>query len=248
MTILVLALPNFTKVFIVEIDASGSGLGTVLMQAGRPIAYLSKALSPQNKEKSVYERKLMAIVLALQKWRHYLLGRHFQVRTDQRSLKFLTEQKVVGHEQQKWLVKMLGFDFDITYRLEYENKAADALSRKPMEDGKLKAISFIVPANADEIREEEMKDEKLRGIIQDLLSGIATHARYELRKGNLMYKGRMVVPKNSRLVQLFLLEFHSLPIDGYSGFFHTYKKISSILYWEGMKIDVKSFVVECDIC
>lgn len=98
-TVPVLPLPDFTKEFIVETNASGLGLGAVLIQAGRPIAYLSKTLSPINKEQSVYERELMAIVLALQKWCHYLLGCHFQVRTDQRSLKFLIEQKTVNYEQ-----------------------------------------------------------------------------------------------------------------------------------------------------
>lgn len=76
-TVTVLALPDFTKMFIVETDASGSGLSVVLMQARRPITYLSKALSPRNKEISVYKRELIAIVLALQKWQHYLLRRHF---------------------------------------------------------------------------------------------------------------------------------------------------------------------------
>ncbi|XP_044500293.1 uncharacterized protein LOC123221524 [Mangifera indica] len=247
-TVPVLTMPDFTKEFIVETDASGSGLGAVLMQSERPVAFLSKALSPRNKGKSVYERELMAIVMAFQKWRHYLLGRHFQVRTDQRSLKFLTEQKIVGHEQQKWLVKMLGFDFDIVYRPGCENKAADALSRKPGSDGEFKVISIQIPVGVNVIQEEALKDDKLRQIIQDLLIGSNSHGGYCLKNGSLMYQGRMVVSRGSRLVPIFLAEFHSSPMGGHSGFLRTYKRISTVLYWEGMKSDIKQFVAECEVC
>lgn len=80
------------------------GLGAVLTQNQRPIAYFSQALSPKARLKSVYERELMAIVLAIQKWRHYLLGNHFIVRTDQKSLKHVLEQREVQHEFTKWLL------------------------------------------------------------------------------------------------------------------------------------------------
>jgi hypothetical protein len=115
----VLALPDFNKEFIIECDASGSGLGAILMQGKNPIAYFSKALGPRNLVKSAYEKELMACVLAIQHWRPYLLGRRFVVSTEQRSLKDLLQQKIINGEQQNWVAKLLGYDFEIRYKPRY---------------------------------------------------------------------------------------------------------------------------------
>ena len=84
--------PCFDKEFVAEIDALGKGLGVVLLEEGRPVAYISQTLLDWVQQKLVCERELMAIVLVVQKWRHYLLGRKFVVHINQKSLRFLVYQ------------------------------------------------------------------------------------------------------------------------------------------------------------
>ena len=90
----VLALPDFSLPFHIETDASGSGIGVVLQQNGHPIAFISKALSPRNQGLSVYDKEYLAILMAVEQWRHYLLQGEFFIHTDHRSLIHLNEQRL----------------------------------------------------------------------------------------------------------------------------------------------------------
>ncbi|RZB69357.1 Mitogen-activated protein kinase kinase kinase 1 isoform C [Glycine soja] len=201
--------------FTIETDASNKGLGAVLMQEGRPVAFLSQTLSDRAQTKSVYERELMAIVMAVQKWRHYFLGRHFIILTDQKSLKFLTERRVMGEEYFRWTSKLMGLDFEIQYRLGKENGVADALSRK-MTFSALSSVHF------EQIKDWETEihlDPKLQGIIHDLIQDINSHPGYKFQNQKLFYKGRLVLPKGSSRIPLLLQEFHNSAVGGHSALY-----------------------------
>jgi hypothetical protein len=173
----VLALPNFSKPFIIECDASGVGVGVVLMQDNRPIAFLSQALKGEALHMSTYEKELFALVTAVHKWRPYLLGQSFVIRTDQQSLKFLLEQKVGTPFQQRWLTKLLGYDFLVEYKKGVENKVADALSRRHSEAANisLSLLSLPVLGWVDDLKAQYLLDPKL----QLLLNGIITSSAPE---------------------------------------------------------------------
>lgn len=95
----VLKLPDFSEKFILETDASGLGIGAVLGQGRHPIAFFSKKLTPAMQKQSAYIRELYAVTEAVNKFRHYLIGQQFIIRTDQEALKHLCQQTIQTPEQ-----------------------------------------------------------------------------------------------------------------------------------------------------
>ena len=236
---LVLSLPDFSKQFVVEVDALGNGLGAVLMQEGKPLAYYSKAITGRALGQSTYEKELMAIVHLVHQWRNYLLGRRFHIRTNHSSLKYLLEQRITTMDKQRWIVKLMGYDYEIEYRLGRENKAIDALSRL---HGELSAVTYQQPAWLEEIRNEARHDPKLSSIKEALKNGAHnTHGLVE-RDGILWNKDRLVLPPNSPHKEAVIHEFHNTPMGGHSGMFRTYKRIASSFYWVGMKKDIQDYI------
>ena len=98
-----LALLDFSQTFVVEFDASGFGMGAILIRGGGPLAYYSQALKGKNLFLSTYEKELLALALAIKKWRPYLFATTFIIKTDQQSLKYILEQRVGTPMQQKWI-------------------------------------------------------------------------------------------------------------------------------------------------
>lgn len=163
---LVLALPDFSKPFLIECDASMVGIRVVLMQEDKPLAYLSHALKGRALGLSTYKKELLALVYAVKKWRSCVLGKPFVVRTDQQSLKFLLEQQIGTPTQQKWISKLLGYDFSIEYKRGREDRAADALSRQlELEEGSsLAGITVLDPIWLQDLRASYKTDLELAEI------------------------------------------------------------------------------------
>ena len=126
----VMRLPDFTKVFEVECDASGVGIGGVLSQERHPVAYFSEKLNEAKQKYSTYDKEFYAVVQALRYWRHYLLPQEFVLYSDHEALRYLNSQKKLNHRHGHWVEYLQAYSFVLKHKSGIENKAADALSRR----------------------------------------------------------------------------------------------------------------------
>ncbi|GJS87146.1 putative reverse transcriptase domain-containing protein [Tanacetum coccineum] len=125
----VLALPDGPEDFVVYCDASGLGLGCVLMQRGKVIAYASRQLKIHEKNYTTHDLELGAVVFALKIWRHYLYGTKSVIYTDHKSLQHIFSQKELNMRQRRWIELFSDYDCEIRYHPGKANVVADALNR-----------------------------------------------------------------------------------------------------------------------
>jgi hypothetical protein len=244
------ALSNFALAFTLEIDASGTGLGAVLMQQGRPLAYFSKALGPKSATLSIYEKKALAIQESLRKWRHYLLGNQLIIKTGQRSLKYLSSQRLLEGIQHKIMLKLLEFDYSIEYKKGTDNTAADALSRKytdPMEE-QCTTISATIPTWMTEVVDTYVNETKCTQLLQELAISATSNPKYTLTSGILRYKNRIVLGTATDLRDIIFNAFHSSIFGGYSGNRVTHHMIKRLSFWPHLKQFTADKVAQCPVC
>jgi hypothetical protein len=210
-------VPNFQKQFTIETDASDLGIGPILMQEGHPISYLSQTLCDRNKGLSTYEKECMAVLLAVEKWRSYLLSQEFIIKTDHRSLLFLTEQRASTKLQQNALLKLMDLNFKIQYKKVSANTAADALSRCPGSPS-LQAISVSTPSWMDNLHDSYMDNEVDKRLLTELAVTSQNDKGFSLTNGLIRYKGRVWIGNNKLAQQHILQSLHSSGIGGIRGF------------------------------
>lgn len=242
----VLALPDFSKPFCIETDASGFGVGAVLMQAGHPLAFLSKALGPRSQGLSTYEKEYMAILLAIDQWRAYLQYAEFHILTDQKSLSQLSEQRLHTPWQQKVFSKLLGLSYRIIYRKGSDNRVADALSRHPVDC--CAAMTVARPQWFADIEQSYSSDAHVQSVITKLLLNPQSVPSFSLHNGILRYKGRVWVGSDQALHHRLITALHTSAIGGHSGAPVTLRRLKQYFAWHGMKTAVHNFVAACSVC
>ena len=135
----VLTLPTDTCGYAVYCDASKIGLGCVLMQHGKVIAYASRQLRKHEVNYPTHDLELAAVIFALKNWRHYLYGEKCEIYTDHKSLQYIQQQKDLNMRQRRWIELLKDYDCQILYHPKKANAAVDALSKKLLE-----SLSHIV--------------------------------------------------------------------------------------------------------
>jgi hypothetical protein len=196
----ILALPDFSRQFCIETDASHMGVGAVLLQDGHPLAFLSRALGPKNQGLSAYEKEYMAILIAVEQWRSYLQLGEFIIFTDQKSLIHLSDQHLHMVWQQKVFTKLLGLQYRIVYKPGTDNRVADALSRRGQVE-ELAAVAAPVPVWLEEIKCSYTSDPKCQELLSKLAVSPGADLHFSLQQGLLKYKGRIWVGSDMILQQ-----------------------------------------------
>ncbi|KAI3750014.1 hypothetical protein L2E82_20638 [Cichorium intybus] len=243
----VLALPQGGEDFVVYSDTSRVGLGCVLMQRGRVIAYASRQLKEAEKRYPVHDLELAVVVLALKLWRHYLYGVKFKIYTDHKSLKYLFDQKELNMRQQRWMDLLKDYDCEILYHPGKANVVADALSRKERPIRVVSACMSIVSrlpeliqiAQEEARKEEHVKSERMVSYINQL---------EENSQRLKTFKGRVWVPKQAKARKLLLEDAHCSRYAVHTGSTKMYRMLKPLYWWPGMKRDIGRYVECCQTC
>jgi hypothetical protein len=267
----VLVLPDVHKPFSVYCDACYTGLGCVLMQEGRVVAYSSRQLKVHEKNYPIHDLELAAVVHTLKTWMHYLYGQKCDVYTYHKSLKYIFTQSELNMRQRRWLQLIKDYELEIHYHRGKANIVADALSRKsqvnmmvahpmPYELAKefdrlslgflnnMRGVTVeLEPTIEQEIKEAQKNDEKINEVRQLILEGRGKDFREDV-EGVIWFKDHLCVPNVQSIRELILKEAHETAYSIHPGSEKMYQDLKKKFWWYGMKREIAEHVAMCDSC
>jgi len=243
-----LYLPDFSLPFVVETDASAVVVGAVLSQKGHPLSFFRKKMCPRLQASSVYVREMYAITKAVQKWRQSLLGQHFKIITDQKSLNTLQSQTIQTPEQKRWISKLQGYDFQTLYRPGKKNVVADALSRQDTyPPSMLLALSSPIPLLFEELQQFYSIIEGTT-LVDACTKDTQRPSLFSVHHDLLFFCHQVFLPDTNNFRNCILQELHESPTTGHSGIKPTLARIAAAFYWLGWTRDVKNYIQQCTTC
>ncbi|GJS19051.1 putative reverse transcriptase domain-containing protein [Tanacetum coccineum] len=242
----VLALPDGQEDFVVYCDASGIGLGCVLMQRGKVIAYASRQLKIHEKNYTTHDLELGAVVFALKIWRHYLYRTKSVIYMDHRSLQHIFSQKDLNMRQRRWIELFSVYDCEIRYHPGKANVVADALSRKErVKPKRFRAMNMTLQSCIKDrilTAQKEVVDE-FAGL-QKGLDEMIEHRS----DGTLYYLDRVWVPLKGEVRTLIMDEAHKSKYSVHPGADKMYYDLRDRYWWPRMKKDIVEYVSKCLTC
>ncbi|KAH0776452.1 hypothetical protein KY290_007863 [Solanum tuberosum] len=220
----VLTLPEGTQGFVVYYDASRVGLGFVLMQNGKVIAYASRQLKVHEKNYPTHDLELAVVVFDLKIWRHYLYGVYVDIFTNHKSLQYVLTQKELNLRQRRWLELLNDYDLSILYHPGKANVVADSLSRR-----RITVTNGAEPSLVLEVKEKQDQDP----ILLELKGNVQKQRVLAFEQGGdgvLRYQGRLCVPMVDGLQERIMEEAHSSRYSIHSGSTKMYRDLREV-YW-----------------
>ncbi|GKA71443.1 putative reverse transcriptase domain-containing protein [Tanacetum coccineum] len=257
----ILALPEGSEDFIVYYDASIKGLGVVLMQREKVIAYASRQLKIHEKNYTTHDLELGAVVFSLKLWRHYLYGTKCTVFTDHKSLQHILNQKELNMRQCRWLELLSDYDCEIHYHLGKANVIADALSRKEREPPlRVRALVMtiglnlpkqILDAQTEARKPENIKNEDVGGMLVENSKDPEKFRTEKLEPradGTLCFNGRSWLPCYGDLRIVIMHESHKSKYYISPGSDKMYQDMKKLYWWPNMKANIATYVSKCLTC
>ncbi|GJR06063.1 reverse transcriptase domain-containing protein [Tanacetum coccineum] len=242
----VLALPDGPEDFVVYCDASGIGLGCVLMQRGKVIAYASRQLKIHEKNYTTHDLELGVVVFALKIWRHYLYRTKSVIYTDHKSLQHIFSQKELNMRQRRWIELFSDYDCEIRYHPGKANVVVDALSRKErVKPKRVRAMNMILQSSIKDrilAAQKEAVDE-FAGLQKGLDEMIEQRS-----DGTLYYLDRIWVPLKGDIRTLIMDKAHKSKYFIHLGANKMYYDLKDRYWWPGMKKDIAEYVSKCLTC
>ncbi|KAD3066853.1 hypothetical protein E3N88_34733 [Mikania micrantha] len=246
---LILTLPEGTDNFTVYCDASRQGLGCVLMQKDKVIAYASRQLKVHEKNYTTHDLELGAVVFALKIWRHYLYGTKCIIYTDHKSLQHILDQKMLNMRQRRWVELLNDYDCEIRYHPGKANVVADALSRKErVKPLRVKALGMTIQTSLiPQIKDAQQQALQATNYSAEGLRGL--DKKLDTKDDGLLYfKDRIWVPLFGNSRTIILDEAHKSRYSIHPGADKMYKDLKDFYWWPGMKKHIAEYVDRCLTC